>query len=59
MNDNKILFGRIKICNHFEMGAHTFYSLIDLGMPCKKVNSMWFCHAGAVEEWIRKFTCTC
>jgi len=53
---NKVLFGIEAICNHFCMKLRMFYSLIERGMPVKKLNKVWMCHTDAVEEWIRIYT---
>ena len=56
MEEAKSLFGREAICRRLGIGKVTFYELVRLGLPVRKIGGIWVAHAENVEDFIKKYT---
>lgn len=58
MSENKIIFGRDRICKHYDFGKDTLKTLIEKGAPVKMVNNRYFIHTETMDTFLKDLSTT-
>ncbi len=52
--DSKALIGRGRICEYQGIGKKRFYTMVEAGLPARKIDGIWMAHADVRDEYVRE-----
>ena len=56
INDRQVIFGVTKLTEWLNISKPTVYKLIQMGMPCEKLDGIWIFHKGNINAWFKSRT---